>query len=380
MYSEIMIRFLSKILFYFSSFSILPPPKKEQLEILAWAEARHQNVPVFLQNSLRQYDCHTRYFLKPIWVGFNFFSIFAIWPLWLILVLRSFRVVQSSRTEQISLYPKIPKNIREKFSPVFVKKPIGYLKARDWKYVSQIIANCGLRPYFLFRSFWKLAVYSELVDTYGPKRIWVTQEMVFESSLLTAYLEDHGVEHVNYMHGENYFSVQVAFATFSEFYVWDDYYANLFRSMKMRAKRFVIFSALERSSSSLPQKNILKYYNQDSRNAKRFNLILDNLQNFARKRQCELQVRLHPLHKMSYEIGALKSRNIFLEDNSLDIIDSISEAKYVCSEFSSVLYIASLLNRKIVVDNTFQERIDLIKDLDPIFIKKLTHEFLVERL
>lgn len=374
-----MLQFLSKILFYFSSFSILPPPKKEQLEIMAWAEKKHQNASDFLKNSLRQYSCHTKYFLKPIWLGFNLFSIFAIVPLLLVLVLRSLKQVLPRKTKHISLYSKIPKDIREKFAPVFVKKPMGYLKPRDWNYVLQIFFYGRLRPYFLFRSIWKMAVYSELIDTYQPERIWTTQEMVFESSFLTAYLESQGLEHVNFMHGENYFSIQVAFSGFTEFYVWDEYYANLFRSLKVSAKKFVVFSALERTDSPLVQKNILKYYNQDSRNAKRFNLILDNLIAFARQKNCELQVRLHPLHKMVYEIEALKSRNIPLEDNSIDIVDSITESTYVSSEFSSVLYIASLLNRKIVIDNTFQERIDLIKDLDPIFIKKLPHEFLVQR-
>jgi len=374
-----MIYLLSKLLFYFSSFSILPPPKKEQLEILAWADQRHQSAPGFVRNSLRQYDCHTRYFLKPIWFCFNLFSILAIFPLFLILCLRGFKKVRGEKKAQICLYPKIPKDIRDRFSATYVKKPVGYLKARDFKYVSQILRHSGFRPYFLLRAIWKLGVYSELMDTHSPERIWVTQEMVFESSLLTHYLSAFKIDHVNFMHGENYFSVQVAFSTFTEFFVWDDYYTELFRSMRVMAKKFVQFSALERNTSAFAQKNIIKYYNQDSRNSSRFNLVLDNLQAFAKNHNCELAVRLHPLHQTSYEIKALQERRIQLESKAIDIVDSISEAKYVCSEFSSVLYIASLLNREIVIDNTFQERIDLIKDLDAIFIKKLAHEFLVQR-
>lgn len=372
-------RFLSKILFYLSSFSILPPPKEEQLKIIDGLANKHLGVALFLQNSLRQYDCHTKYFLKPIWFGFNLFSVFSFMPLFFVLCARSVFKVQAQRIKNISLYPKIPKDIREKFAPVYVKKPFGYLKLRDWKYVTLILRHGGMRPYFLFRSIWKLAVYSELIDTYQPERIWVTQEMVFESTLLTHYLQDFQIDHVNFMHGENYFSIQVAFASFSEFYVWDDYYAELFRALCVQTNKFVTFSPIERTTSSFPQKNILKYYNQDSRNVKRFNQILENLVAFAKTRNCDLMVRLHPLHIMDYEIKALQARSIPLESNSVDIVDSVSESKYVCSEFSSVLYIASLLDRKIVVDNTFQERIDLIKDLDPIFIKKLPHEFLVSR-
>lgn len=374
-----MISFLSKFLFFFSSFSILPPPKKEQLEILAWADGRHQGAPKFLQNSLRQYDCHTCYFLKSIWFCFNLFSIFSVLPLFFILCLRGLKTVQTRRLAHISLYPKIPKDIRDKFSPTFVKKPLGYLKLRDLKYVSVVLRNSGLRPYFLLRAIWKIGVYSELMDTYLPERIWVTQEMVFESTLLTNYLNDFQIDHVNFMHGENFFSVQTAYPTFTEFYVWDEFYTRLFQSMRASAGKFVYFSALERRTSSFAQKNILKYYNQDSRTAVRFNLILDNLQSFAQQQKCGLVVRLHPLHEKDYEMKALKARGIEQESKLIDIVDSITEAKYVCSEFSTVLYQASLLNREIVIDNTFQDRIDLIKDLDAIFIKKLTHVYLVKR-
>lgn len=348
-----------------------------QIRILQKIKRRHSNAPVFLQSSLRQYDCHAYYFLRPVWYLFNFFSVFALLPLLLFLSLRSLKKIGSEKILHIALYPKVPKPICDQYSPVYIKKPLGCFKKSDFQYILQICKFGFLRPYFMFRLLWKLAVYSELIDSYCPQRIWVTQEMVFESSFLTAYCESHNVEHVNFMHGENYFSIQIAFAGFSQIYVWDEYYVQLFSSLLIQAKRYVIFSPLERSTSGYSQKNIIKYYNQVSQNNKTFNQILDNLERFAKLNKCEIVVRLHPLHKTEYEIKSLRARNIPLEEDSIDIVDSISEAKYICSEFSSVLYIGSLLNRHIVIDNTFQERIDLIKDLDPIFIKKLKHQFLV---
>lgn len=374
-----MIRFLSRILFYFSSFSILPPSKKKQQEILSWAKARHQNAPEFLRNSLRQYDCHTRYFLGSIWFGFNLFSITAVVPLFLILLLRSFKGVGKQSAKQISLFQKIPEEIRDKFGPQFVNKPFGYLRSRDLKFVIQILLFGWSRPYFLFRSIWKIAVYSELIDTYQPEKIWVTQEMVFESSLLTNYLDSFGIRHVNFMHGVNYFSIQMAFSSFHDFYIWDEYYILLFKSLYVEVEEYHLFSPLARKPGVLAQKNILKYYGQHSSDKKNFEKIVDNLLVFARSRNCSLSVRLHPLHKQQFEIDILNRKQIPIESNKVNLTDSLGEALYVCSEFSTVLYEAYLMKCKIVIDNTFPDRIKRLKELDVIFFDKLPHEFLVQQ-
>ncbi len=324
-----------------------------------------------------QYDCHSDYFISSFWLIFGLTSIVFFLPLLFVLLLRSLKNVVKFPLSDIALFSRVPKAIRDEFNAEFVRKPVGYLRLRDFAYVKNILFNSGLRPYFIFRSIWKLAVYSELIDIYQPKRIWVTQEMVFESSLLTSYLADFDVEHNNFMHGDNYFSIQVAFSTFTNFYVWDPYYVDLFTSLHCESKNFIVFYALERSTSLLPQRKLVKYYCQDSKNVQVFKTILKNLKNFSVSKQCELVVRLHPLHKKQFEIETLKEKGIPLEENTVDPIDSILESEYVCSEFSAVLYQASLLNRKIVIDNTFPERLELIKDLDPIFLTKLPHEFLV---
>lgn len=370
--------FFSKILFFLSSFSILPPPRQRQDQILAKIrDKKNKDVDPFVRRSLLQYECHSYYFLTWTWWVFQIFSILMLPLLLLFLGLRSFKKNSPKNLDQISLYPKVPREIREKFAPTYVRKPWGRLSRRDWPYLLKILRYGYSRPYFLFRAIWKIAVYSEIVEIFSPRQIWVTQEMVFESSLLTHYLSELGIEHTNFMHGDNYFSIQVAFSSFSKFYVWDDYYRELFHSLEVEAQAFFVFSALEKTSSSLPQKNIFKYYAQHSRSLKNFKLILNNALKFARQKNCSLVVRLHPLHKQNYEIEYLKTQGVVQEPNELDPVDSMWEAKYVCSEFSAVLYLASLLDRNIVIDNTFQERVDLLKSLDPIFLKKLPHEFLI---
>jgi hypothetical protein len=370
-------KLLSRFLFILSSFNVLPPPRNRQDEIITQAKKKFETADSFLKNSLMAYECHGHYFLKISWICFNIFAFVAFWPIFFILVLRSLKTVQKNPTEDIALFPKLPFEIRQKYAPKFITKPFGYLRWRDLKYIQKIILTAWFKPYFVFRSVWKIAIYSEIMDTYDCKRIWVTQEMVFECSLLTHYLNDFGIEHNNFMHGENYFSIQAVFCTFTQFYVWDEYYIYLFNSMQASVREYHVFSALERLQGMFPERNVLKYYAQGSKNKKTFGKVLSNLEHFTKQHGCGLMVRLHPLMKTDFEIELLNEKKIEIESNAVDIIDSIGQAKYVCSEFSSVLYQAWLLKRAIVIDNTYPERIELIKGLEPIFLKKLRHEYLV---
>lgn len=370
-------KLLSKILFFLSSFSILPPVRSKQDLVIEQVYSKHTNDDEFLKNSLSQYDCQVHYFLRTVWYIFNIFSVVSVLPLIFFLSVLGFKKSKLSQLNDISLYPKVPTDIKKRFGPTFVKKRLGYLKLRDFKYVFKIMFKSGFRPYFVFRSIWKIAIYSELIDNYSPKRVWVTQEMVFESSILTHYLGDFSIEHINFQHGDNFFSIQIAFSSFHKFYIWDEYYTKLFNSLRMKVGEYCLFSSIDRLTSDFPQRNIIKYYSQDERPSEEFSKILDNLQAFSKAHGCDLVVRLHPLHRAQHQFDMLNSRKIEIEPNSVDLVDSLYESKYICSEFSSVLYQASLLNREIVVDNTFKERFDIIKDLDVIFLKKLKHEYLV---
>lgn len=356
----------------------LPPERSRQNAILEKVESQNRDKDPFLKNSISQFDCHSYFFFKKIWLPYQIIS-FLLFPfLFLILIIRPGRKKITSH-ENICLYPQIPSLIKEKYNPVYIKKPFGSLKRTDLKYAFKILSHSGFRPYFILKSIWKIAVYSELLDLYQPKKILVTQEMVFESSILTNYLRDKGVLHINFMHGEKWFSIQDAFCSFDIFYVWDEHYIKIFQSLKCQITEYRLFPAIDIPKTTLPEKNILKYYHQLTLSAEDFRLILNNLKEFALARNCDLIVRLHPRHTKPYEKDVLQAMQVCSEPHSVDLLDSISESKFICSESSSVLYQASLLKKILIIDNTFPERIKILKDLDMIFLTKLKHEFLVTK-
>ncbi|WP_413287811.1 hypothetical protein [Bdellovibrio sp. HCB337] len=370
-------KLLKWLVFYFSKLSVIPHGKAYQKQVMEMARTRHSGVSPLLKNSLCQHDCHSRYFLRRVWFLYNLASIFLLPVLMGVLLLRKSKDAKNP-IANISLTGRFPEEVKKDFSPTYVKMPFGSLRARDYKYLRAILLNSGFRPYFILRTVWKLGVYSDLVEIYSPSNVLVTQEMTFESSFLTQYLRDLGICHVNYMHGEKWFSMQDAFSSFEIAYVWEEFYKKLFEELGSDTKEYRFFKAIHPLPEPVTQLDAITYYHQLSSSPKEFTAVLQNLEKFAHSHKCELLVRLHPLQTKDYEVQMLRDRNIQQENvREVSLEKSVTRCRYVCSESSSVLYQGSLLGKTLVVDNTFPERIDIYRDLDFIVLKKIEHIYLV---
>lgn len=375
-------KFLSKILFFISSFNILPPPRDVQDHILKTVDSKFNHVDPLLMNSLKQYECHKSYYKNRFWALFNTVSFILIFPLIFLFLLRGLFGADkaSEQIKRISL-SKVDFEDLKALGIVQVNKVFGYIKPTDYMLVARVLFKSGMRPYFWLRSIWKIAMYSQLVDRHKPNEIWVNQEMVFESSLITYFLEKAGIEHVNFMHGDNFYSIQIAYSSFSKFYIWEDYYKAIFEMLRMQVGEYLVFDPMpvRKEIRENPTYKVFKYYAQNSVSAKEFESTLEKLITVSLKRGCKLVIRLHPLHKKKYEEDLIKRFNIEIEKNSeKNIIQSLQESNYVCSAFSTVLYQAHKLNKRVIIDNSDSKDFDLLKDLEPIYLKKYKSELLVD--
>lgn len=359
----------------------MPPARKVQDRILKVADSKFSHVDPVVKNSLKQYECQSFYFKTRFWLLFNFVSLILIFPLVFVQLFRGLfgPAKPKQKLKRISL-SKVDFEDLKSLDITKVKKAFGYIKPSEYRTISQVFLTSGFRPYFWLRAVWKIAMYSELVDLYKPSEIWVTQEMVFESSLLTHFLKRFGVQHINFMHGDNFYSIQIAFSSFTKFYIWDDYYKGLFQMLHMEVDEYCVFDPMpvkKNVSQNVAEPKIFKYYAQNSVNAKEFQGLIEKLREASLKRGCKLVIRLHPLHKKNYEEEIIKKFNIDIEmNNDKNIEQSLHESSYVCSVFSTVLYQAHRMNKSVIIDNSVREDFELIKDLEPIYLKKYNSELL----
>lgn len=224
------------------------------------------------------------------------------------------------------------------------------LKIEDIKWIfKNIIVKYPFSYYFILKNLVKIALYRYNIEKYNLSAIIVNSEYAFTSSILTAYCRYNNIEHINCMHGEKLFCIRDSFFEFDRFYIWDEYYKTLLTSLYASKKQFIIYNLefkLDKNKNEI--KNTVKYYLQNE-SEEELKIIVDNLEKLKEKNY-NVIFRPHPRYTDTKLIKNITDK-IEIEDNDLDIIDSINEAEYIISKFSTVLYQAHCLNKKIVIDD-----------------------------
>lgn len=214
-------------------------------------------------------------------------------------------------------------------------------------FLNEVFFKYPLSIYFNLKILVKIALYSFNINKFECKAILVNSEYSYTSSILTLYLNSNNIEHINFMHGEKLFNIRDSFCRFNRFYVWDQYYAELFEEMQHYKKQFIIDVPELQLYKSTINNNSIKYYLQNE-NIEELKNIYFLLKKF-KDRGYNVVVRLHPRYSNRDDVN-----DIFIDidiEDDIDIVTSINECKYVISKFSTVLFQAYLLNKEIIVDD-----------------------------
>jgi hypothetical protein len=83
-----------------------------------------------------------------------------------------------------------------------------------------------------------LSLYAYLVNEYRPESIVNFAEGYPWSSIMTAFLREKGIRHINMMHGEFLYSANGAFCEFDEFHVWGEHFRDICMRQYTKAEQF----------------------------------------------------------------------------------------------------------------------------------------------
>lgn len=268
----------------------------------------------------------------------------------------------------------IPSQLKEEypiyFETEFDNRP--YLSFKDYWYIFKIIKRHPLSCWFTFKLIFKISKYSAYICRNSPKAFIVHNEYSFTSSVLTDFCHQYGIEHINYQHGERLWQIQCGFSEYDRFYVWDEYYADILTSLNVKT-HFINYTP----QTLLLDENIcqnddyyfdLKYY-LGFYSEEEFKLIVDCLRK-VEKKGLSWCVRLHPRYS-NQEIAIKYLDNIHIESNMVSIEHSITNCKYACSIYSTVLYQAYSIGKQIVIDDiSISGRYDILANFKYIMIGK----------
>lgn len=227
-----------------------------------------------------------------------------------------------------------------------------YLAAEDKKILSDLRKRYPTALYFRLKCMLKLGMYRWFYETYHPKAMIVSSEYSFTSSFLTEWCEQIGVEHINVMHGEKLFYIRDSFFRFHRFYIWDDFYRDLFTQLRADESQFrVEVPPAQRPWSGLQEEKAVDYtYYLQIEDGAALRNIAGALQNL-REQGFVVAVRPHPVYSEWKTVSDNFGGCIIEDPKTVNIQTSILRTRHVISAYSTVLLQAYTNSVPIVIDD-----------------------------
>jgi hypothetical protein len=309
-----------------------------------------------VERSYYQYLCQMKLNsnLKNLFI--NLISLFLIFPTMIYFLFKSPKSNKNCSKNigiNLGVQNKLPESLKYEYNIVNGRKSL-CLNLKDINFIfSNLIVKYPLSFHFVFKNILKISLYRFNIKLYPhANSILVSSEYSFTSSCMTKYCNDMGLKHINYMHGEKLFYIRDSFVKFDRFYIWDKYYRKLFLDLNAFEKQFIV---------ELPDIFIRKYVNNNFKDSELDRLTyylqgfesddeLNCIKNFLNKfNDLETKVRPHPIYSDKKIIDKYFKKDQI--ENNKDIDQSLKEAKYIVSKYSTVLFEGYLMKKNIVIDD-----------------------------
>lgn len=268
----------------------------------------------------------------------------------------------------------IPDILRKEFNKILIYKYFNDMcfKKYEYRFLIKNLQKYWCSPYFTFKCMLKIAMYAAQIYKNSPQAIISYSEYSFTSSVLTAYCESLGIEHINVMHGEKLFNIRDSFVKYSRYYVWDEYYIRLLSDLRADINQFHIAIPnsvrIEWDAQKEPMYDYTYYLGNET--VEEMLEIRKGLHNTGalNSRIC---VRYHSRHSHFNEIKSVFSMFIIETPTEVSLADSFTKCKYVVSLYSTILYQAYESKKEFIIDDiTNCEKYEKLKDLRYIMLEK----------
>jgi len=342
------------------------------------------------KRSLSQFLCQKALIRTPlIRLTRSFIFFITLIPLFLYLLIKSLIDTKSTpkkNTDIIILgHPNDRKLVISLFSEkktIYFTKNLVHFGKRELIFIIHIITDCPrifLYPGLLSNFLRWLSYYGYIVQHFNPQIIVNFFEGVSSSSLITAYLHEKGIKHINQMHGEQFPFAGHAFCEFDQFNVWGEYFKRLFIQQRCPVDSFMItgnpyhkflFNEIRYSKQPRPKCLLIIHNPHLSPNSSYYFSLLKILK--LLDSNWKIHFRPHPLSKKSalYCFSALQANKILSkkgiqieiewpDKNPLE--NSLSNSRIVVGAQScaildawvagcKIIYLPGLINKNVLME------------------------------
>lgn len=242
----------------------------------------------------------------------------------------------------------------------------GTLRLSDLGFCFRLVYRYPLSPLFIAKCILKISKYSSFITSYKPDAILVHNEYSYTSSVLTEYCREHGVLHINIMHGEKLFNIRDSFFEYDKCYVWNEHYVQLFSDLRADIKQFTISlpPSIKIDVDNYIDSSVyadFKYFLADF-NEYEIKCIVASMK-FALENGQKVKYRPHP----RYSNIALLKKYVADDDieypDKVSIFSSVSNLKYAVGSYSTVLLQAYFSGKQVVCDDiTYKRNFEHLSD------------------
>lgn len=333
------------------------------------------------ERSYYQYVCQMHYVPKWKQMCYNLCA-FVMLPFFVVVCLcRGFLEKRQGRcdavTDFLNMDSMIPPCLLSEYDKISNNIAEANRFALHWQDIGEVCELMCKRPfncYFVFKVIVKIALYSSTIYRKTPKAIIVHNEYSFTSSILTNYCKKNNIKHIDVMHGEKLFFMRDSFFRYDECYVWDEYYRDLFVSLRAEKNQFKIAlpKAMKIDSGLFVNSRCYadyKYYLACNTKEELKDIVSLMLQ--FESKGFSIKIRPHPRYTdLDYLRTIVDSK--YIENNAeVAIEDSLVNAGNVIAVYSTVLYQGFLIGKRVILDDVvYKRQCDILKDLKYIMMNK----------
>lgn len=341
------------------------------------------------ERSFYKYKCFINYcYYKKKWLIF----LFNIGALFLLPIVYSYFKHNSHNIKNSNMrydavienVPRLPNKdimpdiILDKYKNIVEIEQLDYRKGYLGKNARLIHRELRARYFFHFYFrlivLFKLALFDGYIKRYHPKSIiFYSVEREFAGPLQTLLCELEGCKYEAFMHGDYIYTLSFAFQKYSLYYIWDEVYNKMFKSLRCASKTEVYLP--QKLNGTIPHKPddeckyFATYYLSDETDAS-IELLKSIFESFIR---LGLRCKVRPHPRFSDQKNLLRLfGEIEIEDvDKCSIEESISDSLYVIGLSSTVLSQAYFSNKKVVIDDiSMRQRYIELRKRESIMMKR----------
>ncbi len=254
----------------------------------------------------------------------------------------------------------VPPQIFEDYENVIVSENYNSKFGTLCKEAKKLFWQCVKRhPFSFFFNYFvyvELAAHSHFLLEHNPEAtvVYVNERNV-AGAIITELYEQGGRKFISFMHGEYLLQLVQGYMCFSQYYVWDDFYIDMFKNdLNCQIKEYCVYTPKKLQKkwdfTGIEPEYFCTYYfsGESQQTVLRLGDILAEFEAMGKK----CKVRPHPRNVVHFKEILNAFEGIEIEDSrEIPLRDSLAQTEYVVGLASTVLSEAVIEGKKIVVDD-----------------------------